>query len=77
MATIATASTGCYSTFDLSAQSMRALNGFHEGEHRTIPNAEGQSMVFDRDTTLRFEHSANDVSHPVRAGDVIETAGAT
>ncbi len=48
------ATAACYSTFDLSAQSVQALNGFHEGERRTIATTQNESVVFDRDTILSF-----------------------
>ena len=45
---------GCYSTFDLPPQSVAQLDGFHAGEHRPIPDASGETVVFDRSTELRF-----------------------
>lgn len=45
---------GCYSTFDLPSQSVRALDRFREGEHRTITTTHGERVVFDRDTILSF-----------------------
>jgi hypothetical protein len=45
---------GCYSHFDLSPQSVQTLNGFHEPEHRPIPDAYGNAITFDHSTELSF-----------------------
>jgi hypothetical protein len=47
--------TGCYSHFDLSPQSVQSLDGFHEPEHRPIPDAYGNAVTFDHSTELSFE----------------------
>jgi hypothetical protein len=57
-ATLAMASSGCFSTWDLAPRSLVALNGYHEPEKIPLTDTRGDELEFDRITELRFIDSS-------------------
>lgn len=51
---LAMASAGCFSTWDIAPRSLGSLNGYHEPEKIPIADTNGNEVMFDRITELRF-----------------------
>ncbi len=50
----AAATTGCYSTWDVAPKALFHLEGFREGDTKTIQTADGDQIPFTSDTELHF-----------------------
>jgi hypothetical protein len=74
---LAASGTGCFSTWEISRESLRKLDGYRAPGTRIVPSTEGKSVEFDEKSRLEIDNFSTLTTQTIGPFAAIDVYGST